>query len=138
MVELLIVLVVLSVLASIAISVGLQALEAGRLGRSVADLRAISASVQQYKIDYATIPGGGLQPVSDIAAHLELISRDVPTEDAWGNDLYYQDFVVSGATGYRLFCYGKGGAPDGVVTGNWVDFYSDTVVEDGVFIQSKY
>ena len=37
------------------------------------------------------------------------------------------------ANTYRLYCYGKGGASDGVITGNWVDFYSDTVLEGGFF-----
>jgi general secretion pathway protein G len=137
-VELLVVLAIITVLAAIAMSVGLYAFDAARLGRSVADLRSISASIQQYKMDYATVPDGGLQPVANIAPSLGLVSRTVPTVDAWGNDLYYENLVVSGATTYRLFCYGKGGAPDGVITGKWIDFYSDTVVEGGVFIQSKY
>jgi len=137
-VELLVVLAIITVLASIAMTLGFYAFDAARLGRSVADLRSISASIQQYKMDFATVPDGGLQPVSGIAPSLHQVSRTVPTEDAWGNDLYYESLVIDDATTYRLFCYGKGGAPDGVITGEWIDFYSDTVVEGGVFIQSKY
>ena len=137
-IELLVVTGVISVLAAIAISAGYYAFDAARLGRSVADMRAISESIARYKLDYATIPAGSLQPVSDISSTLQLVTRDVPTEDAWGNNYYYEEVTVSGQLTYRLYCYGKGGASDGAITGNWIDFYSDTVVEGGFFIQTKY
>lgn len=138
LIEILVVLAFIVIVAAIAISAGYYAFDAGRLGRSVADMRAIANAVAQYKLDYATIPSGGLQPVSNIAPHLLKAARSVPTKDAWGNDLYYEDIVVSGTSTYRLYCYGKGGVPDGVISGNWVDIHSDTVLEGGLFIQSKY
>jgi general secretion pathway protein G len=138
LVELLVVLAFITIVAAIAISAGSYAFDAGRLGRTVADLRAISNAVAQYKLDYATIPSGGLQPMADVAPALLLVARSVPTVDAWGNELYYEDIVEGGSTTYRLYCFGKEGVPDGVVSGNWVDFHSDTVVEGGLFIQSKY
>jgi general secretion pathway protein G len=138
LVEILVVLVVIMVVAAIALSIGYHAFDSARLGRSIADLRAISAAVQKYKLDYATIPAGGLQPVANVAPTLQAVARDIPTSDGWGNEFYYQDVVTAGGTTYRLFCYGKDGAYDGVVSGNWVDFYSDTVVEGGIFVQSKY
>ena len=137
-IELLVVTGVIAVLAAIAISAGYYAFDAARLGRSVADMRAISESIARYKLDYATIPAGSLQPVSDISTTLELVTRDVPTQDAWGHNYYYEEVTVSGVDTYRLYCYGKDGAYDGVISGNWVDFYSDTVVEGGYFIQTKY
>ena len=137
-IELLVVTGVIAVLAAIAISAGFYAFDAARLGRSVADMRSISEAIARYKLDYATIPAGSLQPVSDISTTLQLVTRDVPTEDAWGNNYFYEEVTVSGANTYRLYCYGKGGAYDGVISGNWVDFYSDTVLEGGYFIQSKY
>ena len=101
-------------------------------------MRAIANAVAQYKLDYSEIPSGGLQPMADIAPALLSVARTVPTEDAWGNELYYEEIVVAGSTTYRVYCYGKEGVPDGVVSGNWVDFHSDTVLEGGLFIQSKY
>jgi len=138
LIEVLVVTGVIAVLAAIAISAGHYAIDAARLGRSVADMRALSQAIARYKLDYATIPAGSLQPVSDIAPTLLLVIRDVPAEDAWGNDYYYEEVTVSGQLTYRLYCYGKGGAYDGAITGNWIDFYSDTVVEGGSFIQTKY
>jgi type II secretory pathway pseudopilin PulG len=138
LVELLVVLAFITIVAAIAISAGSYAFDAGRLGRTVADLRAIANAVAQYKLDYATIPSGGLQPVSNIAPDLLKVARTVPTKDGWGNDLYYEDILVSGTSTYRLYSYGKEGVPDGVISGNWVDFYSDIVLEGGLFIQSKY
>lgn len=138
LIELLVVTGVIAVLAAIAISAGYYAFDAARLGRSVADMRSISEAIARYKLDYSTIPAGTLQPVSNISAPLQLITRDVPTEDAWGNNFYYEEVTVSGQLTYRLYCYGKDGAYDGVISGNWVDFYSDTVLEGGYFIQTKY
>jgi prepilin-type N-terminal cleavage/methylation domain-containing protein len=137
-IELLVVTGVIAVLVAIAVSAGYYAFDAARLGRSVADMRSISEAIARYKLDYASIPAGSLQPVSDISATLQLVTRDVPFEDAWGNSFYYEEVTVDGVPTYRLYCYGKDGAPDGAITGNWIDFYSDTVVEGGTFIQTKY
>lgn len=138
LVELLVVLAFILIVAAIAINSGSYAFDAGRMGRSHADLRAIANAVAQYQVDFETIPSGGLQPVEDIAPYLLKVAREVPAVDGWGNKIFYQDLVISGTTTYRLYCYGKGGAPDGVITGNWIDFHSDIVLEGGQFIQSKY
>lgn len=138
MIEILIVLVFIAVIAAIAITAGLYAFDAARLGRTVANMRVVSDAIQQYKLDNSVIPGGGLQPVSSIAPVLAIVSGDVPEEDGWGYEIYYENLVIAGEPTYRLYGYGKDGTPDGVITGTWIDFFTDTVIESGAFVQTKW
>ena len=138
LVEILIVLAILSIVAAIAISTGLHAFDSARLSSTIANMRTVSDGIQMYKLDHSVLPSGGLQPVTNLQALLAPVAGDIPTEDGWGNIIYYEDLVVAGSTTYRLYGYGKDGTPDGVVTGNWIDFFTDTVMESGAFIQTKY
>jgi len=138
LIEILIVLVVAALLAGIAINTAMFAFDFARLGRSVSNMRQITSSVMQYESATSTLPGGGLQPVSAIIATLGNQAGDIDPKDGWGHDLYYEQFVNGTDVGFRVYCYGKDGAPDGGITGSWVDFYTDTVIENGTFIQTKW
>jgi len=138
MVELLVVLAIISVIASIAISGALFAFDQSRLGRTVANARGVSEALLRYQTDNSLLPAGGLQPVSNIAGLMAAVSGDVPTVDGWDQDLFYEPVIVAGYPTFRVYSYGKAGVPDGAITGNWVDFYTDIVVEGGTFIQSKW
>lgn len=138
MVELLIVLAVISILAGIAISAGRFAFDQSRLGRTVANARGVSEALLRYQTDNSVLPGGGLQPVSNIAGLMTAVSGRVPTVDGWDQDLYYEPIVVAGYPTFRVYSYGKSGIPDGAITGTWVDFYTDIVIEGGTFIQNKW
>lgn len=137
-VELLIVVAVIGIIAAIGIAASQYAFDASRLGSSVAALRGIADAILKYQADSSVLPGGGLQPVSNIANLLQPVSGKVPTMDGWGGDLYYEPYVSGGVTTFRLYCYGKDGTPDGVILGTWVDFYTDIVMEGSSFIQSKW
>jgi prepilin-type N-terminal cleavage/methylation domain-containing protein len=130
MVELLVVLAVIAILASIAISSGRFAFDASRLGRTVANARGVSEALLRYQTDNSLLPAGGLQPVSNIAGLMTVVSGTVPTTDGWDQDLYYEPVIVSGYPTFRVYSYG--------ITGNWVDFYTDIVIEGGTFIQNKW
>ena len=137
--ELLVVLAVIAVLAGIALNTAFYAFDVSRAGRTVSDMRGISTAVMKYESDHGGIPGGGLQPVADVvAATGREMAGTVAEEDGWGNTIYYEDVVVNGEITFRLYSYGKDGIPDGSVTGNYVDFYTDIVVESGTFLQSKW
>ena len=138
MVEILIVLAILSIVAAIGISAGMNAFDAARLSSTIANMRTVSDGIQMYQLDQSVLPNGGLQPVTNLQALLVPVAGDIPTKDGWGNLIYYEDLVVAGSPTYRLYGYGKDGTPDGVVTGNWIDFFTDTVMESGAFIQTKY
>lgn len=138
LIEILVVLAVLSLVMGIAIQTALFAFDVARLGRSVANMRQVSSALMQYETATSTLPGGGLQPVSAIVPTLGGQAGRLNPRDGWGNDLYYEPITVGGQTSFRVYCYGKDGTADGGVTGTWVDFYTDTVIENGVFIQTKW
>ncbi len=139
MVELLVVLVFIAIIASITLSTMFHAFDSSRLGRTVADMRGTSDAILKYQTDTSTLPGGGLQPVSAIATVIRPSGGSIAVTDGWGHDLYYEPYTTpQGILTFRLYSYGKDGSPDGVVTGHWVDFFSDTVIEGGSFIQTRW
>ena len=138
-VELMIVLVMIGIIASIAISGAFYAFDASRLGKTVGNLRGLADALTKYQSDTSTLPGGGLQPVSTIAPLIRPSSGSVALTDGWDHDLYYEPYITPGGdTTFRVYSYGKDGASDGIVTGTWVDFYTDVVVEGGSFVQTKW
>ena len=139
MVEMMIVLVFIGIIASIAISGAFYAFDASRLGKTMGNMRGLSDAITKYQSDTSSLPGGGLQPVSAIAPLLRPSAGAVPLKDGWEHDLYYEPYTTGGGdVTFRVYCYGKDGASDGVVTGTWVDFFTDVVVEGGTFIQKKW
>jgi len=139
MVELMIVLVFISIIAAIAINGGYYAFDVSRTGRTVAQMRGVADAITKYQSDTSIIPGGGLQPVSAIAAIIRPSGGAIATVDGWNNPIYYEPYVTGGGTRtFRLYSYGKDGASDGVITGTWIDPYSDIVVEGSSFIQTKW
>jgi len=138
LIEILVVLVVLSLVAGIAIQTALFAFDVARLGRSVANMRQVASALMQYETATSTLPPGGLQPVSAILPTLGNQAGRVFPTDGWGNALYYEQLDINGVASFRVYCYGKDGTPDGGITGSWIDFYTDTVIENGVFVQTKW
>ena len=139
MVELMIVLVFISIIAGIAISAGMYAFDAARLGRTVANMRGVADAIVKYQADSSALPPGGMQTVSTIASMLSPANGRVATLDGWDNPLYYTPFTTAGGVAtFRVISYGRDGAADGVVTGMWADFTTDIVVEGGSFIQTKW
>jgi len=132
------VLACISTIALIALSVGFHAFDSARLGSSVANMRGIADALTKYQTDTSGLPGGGLQAVSAIAGMIRPSSGSIALKDGWGNDIYYTPYTSGGSSTFRLFSYGKDGANEGVVTGTWVDFYTDVVVEGGAFIQTRW
>jgi general secretion pathway protein G len=139
-VEVLVVLVVISILAGVAIQTALFAFDVARLGRSVANMRQISSAVMQYESSTSLLPntGGATVPVSTIVTALGTQGGRIDPRDGWANNLYYEPATVAGSPTFRLWCYGKDGTPDGALTGSWLDFNTDVVIESGTFIQSKW
>jgi general secretion pathway protein G len=139
LVEIMIVLVMIAVLASIALSAAMHAFDTSRLGRTVANMRGTSDAILKYQTDTSSLPAGGLQPVSSIAATISPSGGRIPLVDGWDHPIYYEPYTTAqGLPTFRLYSYGKDGASDGVVTGTWVDFFTDTVMEGGSFIQTRW
>ncbi len=139
LIELMVVLVFIAIVALIALNAAMYAFDVSRASRTVADMRTIADAVTKYQSDYGALPGGGLQPVAAIAPALWVSADAGPTVDGWKNPIFYEPITTpQGATTFRLSSYGKDGVPDGLVTGQWLDFYSDTVIEGGVFVQTRW
>jgi general secretion pathway protein G len=138
-VELLVVLALLATLCAIGINYAVFAFDQSRVSRTVADMRGVSNALTRYQSDTSTLPAGGLQPVSAIAATVQPTGGGLATVDGWNNPIYYTPFTAADGTHtFRLYSYGRDGSSDGVVTGTWVDFTTDIVVEGSTFIQSKW
>jgi len=138
-IEMMIVLVFIGIIAAISISGAFYAFDQSRLGKTVANLRGLADAITRYQSDVSSLPGGGLQPVRSIAPILRPVSGSVPLLDGWDHDLYYEPYTTAGgALTFRVFSYGKDGSNDGIVTGSWLDFTTDIVVEGGSFIQTKW
>lgn len=139
MIELLIVLAFIGIIAGIASSYCFYAFDQARLGRTVANMRGVADALTKYQTDNSVLPPGGLQPMSAIAASIRQSAGNVAQTDGWNNPIYYEPFTTAqGMATFRLWSYGQDGAADGVITGSWVDFTTDIVVEGGSFIQTKW
>jgi general secretion pathway protein G len=139
LIELLVVLAFIGVIAGIASSYCFYAFDASRLGRTVANLRGVADGLTKYQTDNSVLPPGGLQPVSAIASAIRQSAGVVAQTDGWNNPIYYEPYTTAqGMNTFRLWSYGSDGAADGVITGSWVDFTTDIVIEGGSFIQTKW
>ena len=138
-VELLVSLALIGIIAGMASSYCFYAFDVSRVSRTVANMRGVSDAILKYQTDNNLLPAGSMQPVSAIAAAIQTSGGRVAQTDGWNNPLYYTPFTTAqGVHTFRVFSYGSDGAADGVVTGTWVDFTSDIVVEGGSFIQTKW
>jgi general secretion pathway protein G len=139
MIEVMIVLVFIGIIAGIALNGASYAFEMSRVGRTVADMRGVAEALTKYQVDSDTLPGGGLQPVSAIAATIRASGGIIPILDGWNNPIYYEPYTTAqGTATFRLYSYGMVGTADGLITGIWVDFNTDVVNESGSFVQTKW
>jgi prepilin-type N-terminal cleavage/methylation domain-containing protein len=139
MIELLVVMAFIGVIAGIGLSSGFYAFDVSRLGRTVANMRGVADALTKYQADASMLPPGGLQPVSAIASAIRPSGGVVAQKDGWDNPIYYEPYTTAqGVSTFRVWSYGKDGSADGVITGTWVDFTTDIVVEGGSFIQTRW
>lgn len=139
LIELLITVAVIGILVGIGASVAFHAFDTARASRTTANVRQIASAIMQYETNASMLPGStGLQTVASIIPALGGASGRLDPLDAWGNDLYYEPVTVGSSETFRVYCYGKDGVSDGTITGTWVDFTTDIVIEGGLFLQGKW
>jgi general secretion pathway protein G len=140
LIELLIVVAIIGIIAAIAIPNLLNAIDRGKQKRTMADLRSVGTSVEEYAIDNSFYPNVASE--SDIAGSAmesvvePIYIRNVPTADGWGWNMRY----VSDTTIYTLGSLAKDGSAGGSLTltgtgGPTTDFDCDIVFSAGSFIQ---
>ncbi|MCP3980410.1 MAG: prepilin-type N-terminal cleavage/methylation domain-containing protein [bacterium] len=131
-IEVLIVLGVISILASIALVSLSNALDKAKQRATMADMRTISRSIEAYSVDN-NIPPQNSGAVSGIVTNLRpYYSNVIPTQDSWKNDLIYSA-DVTGA--YTIESYGKDGINGTDITISTRFSYDlDIVIFNGMFV----
>ncbi len=127
LIELLIVVAIIGIIATMAVPQLLDAIDRARQRRTMADMRTISTANGAYRVDEGVYVSAlsELQPV-----YLQV----VPTNDAWGNALDYS--LSSGS--YVLQSFGSDGADGPAAPSPWVNGPYDVDLEmtNGQFTQS--
>ena len=141
LIELLIVVAIIGIIAAIAIPNLLNAIDRGKQKRTMADLRSVGTSVEEYAIDnsfYPNLPGEANIAGSVLESSVEPIYiRNVPTNDGWGFGMRY----VSDTTIYTVGSLAKDGSAGGSLTlnpatgGPTGDFDCDIIFSSGSFVQ---
>ena len=117
LVELMVVLVILGLLATIVIVNVLPALDKGNLGKAKADVALLDQGLEMYRLNNAAYPSGGegLQ-----ALVTKGVIKKLP-KDPWGHDYVYAFPGQHGSVDvYSLGADGaQGGEGDNADIGNW-------------------
>ncbi len=131
--EILIVVTIMSAIATIAIPNLLKAIDRSRQSSTVADMRTIGNALEHYAVDHLSYP-------TDHG--IETLRRDLvpdyvkklPTRDGWGHPFVFE--VDRQGSSYTLRSLGKDGtAQETDLTEVTQDFAADIVLVDGVFVQ---
>jgi general secretion pathway protein G len=128
LVELLIVVAIIGIIASIAIPNLMNAVDKGKQKRTMSDLRAIGSAVEVYAIENSMYP-----TAATAAAIKALIDptyiKLMPSEDGWSNPIQ----VDSSPTGYTLYSQGKDGIGSSCPPGTTSNFNDEICFVNGQF-----
>ena len=127
LIELLIVVAIIGIIATIAVPQLLDAIDRARQRRTMADMRNISTANGTYRVD----EGVYVSALSDLVPTYMVV---VPVNDAWGNAL---DYSLSGGS-YVLQSFGSDGSDGPAPPTPWVNGPYDVDLEmtNGQFTQA--
>ena len=133
LIELLIVVAIIGIIAAIAIPNLVNAINRARQKRTMADMRTIGTSIEQYAVDNNFYP----QVASDMGALQNHLSptyvRKVVRTDGWSQNL---SLLISGVSEYTLVSGGKDRGFQGCTNNlQTTDFNSDICYSNGEFVQ---
>ncbi len=134
LIELLIVIGVIGVLATITIPNLLSAVQRGRQKRTVTDLRALSGALGAYVTDYDNYPVHTTAvPVSELSTVLTptFIQR-MPDLDGWRRSMTYQSDPFG--EDYTITSLGRDGVSSGPSVGAITSFDHDILMGTGTFV----
>jgi general secretion pathway protein G len=132
LIEVLIVTVVLSIVASIALVSLFGALDRSKQRATMADMRIISRAIEAYIVDNNVPPddAGGLAALT--TALIPYQTNVLPVADHWRNDYVYNSDVTGQ---YTLESFGKDGLPGGDISvASRADYTLDIVLVNGTFV----
>jgi len=127
LIELLIVVAIIGIIATIAVPQLLDAIDRARQRRTMADMRNIATANGTYRVD----EGEYVSALSDLAPTYMQVA---PANDAWGNALAYS--LSSGS--YLLQSYGSDGANGPAAPSPWANgpYEVDLEMTNGQFTQA--
>lgn len=134
-VELLVVMVMIGIIASILIVSITHGLERSKQNSAMADIRMIATAIEAYAVDTNMLPNDS-QGLEAIAAELAPHNKgaSIPIYDYWAHPYSYRH---DGAGNYTLESFGK----DGIDGDNWdgwkhTEYTHDIVLYNGVFVNA--
>lgn len=133
LIELLITVAILGVIATIAVSALLNALDRAKQRSTMADMRTISRAIEAYEVDHGYLPSdaGGVAGLTTVLIPYQI--NVVPQTDHWGNTYVYS---VNNSD-YSLESYGRDGLDGANITlATRFDFNLDIIVANGAFVAS--
>jgi general secretion pathway protein G len=131
--ELLVVVAIIGIVATIATPHLMDALDRGRQRRTMADMRSIATANGMYRVDRGCY--------ADVLVHFEGIEttdtvylQSVPLKDAWGTPFVYS----SGGTSFALTSLGSDGVAGPAAPANWMNapYEPDLKMTNGLFTQA--
>ena len=131
-IELLAATVIIAIIAAIALTAALNALDKAKQRGTMADMRAISEAVESYMEETSRPPadGGGIDALASALTRYH--STALPTRDHWSHAYTY---TSDGLGNYTIESHGKDGADGANITlGSRFDFDLDIVLSNGVFV----
>ncbi len=138
LIELLIVVAIIGIIAAITIPNLLNAIDRSKQKRTMADLRSVGTSVEEYAIDNSVYPNvsseANISGSALLSAAEPVYIRKLPTRDGWGNAMRY----VSDTTNYTTGSLAKDGSSGGSLSGTGgptTDFDCDILFSNGSFVQ---
>ena len=134
LIELLIVVAIIGIIAAIAIPNLMNAVDRGKQGGTVANIRAMGTAIERYAIDNDSYP-----TTSDLQTLESLLEptyiAKLPTADSWRHGLVYQPGTPAGA-GYTIRSLGKDGVAQPSPPGGPTHTFDDDIVYvNGQFTQ---
>ncbi|MCU0230004.1 MAG: prepilin-type N-terminal cleavage/methylation domain-containing protein [Acidobacteria bacterium] len=134
LVELLVVVAIIGILASIAV-VNLQsALDKSKQRRTMTNIRSVATAIMAYGADFGFLPADGLQGSALRDSLRPNVFKDLTVDDAWNNNLVYSTDQIH----YTVESYGRDGTdgPADVTTATRTQFENDILMVDGLFTAS--
>lgn len=131
--EVLIVVTIISAIATIAMPNLLKAIDRGRQSSTMADMRTIGTTLERYAVDHLSYPTSPDLEKLRSEVQPEYVKR-LPTRDGWGH-LFVLEVDAEGAS-FELRSPGKDGeVQEAELVEVTHDVSADIVMVDGVFVQ---
>jgi type II secretion system protein G len=144
LVELLIVVAIIGILASIAIPNLLNAVQRGKQKRTMADMKALAVALEAYQVDNSVYPAaacnagnfttpGPLLATDSFTNLTPTYIAQPPLTDGWGHFLRYS--LDAAQVHYNLRSLGRNGTANPLACGTTTNFNDDILFSDGAFLQ---